>query len=50
MLCESKFKLGLLGSSYFVGIVSSVLVIPTLSDIYGRKKPIAATLILIVVT
>ena len=50
MLCEDSFKIGFLGSSYFIGVVSSMLIIPTISDIYGRRKPIIATLCIILVT
>ena len=50
MLCEDKFKIGFLGSSYFIGIVSSILIIPTISDLYGRKKPIIVVLAIIVPT
>ena len=36
MLCEPKYKIGLLGSFFFIGIVSSILFMPTISDVYGR--------------
>lgn len=36
MLCESKYRVGLLGSCYFVGCFSTILVLPVLADIYGR--------------
>lgn len=50
MLCESKYRIGLLGSCYFVGCFSTILLLPVLSDIYGRqiiyKTVIVITLIL----
>ena len=39
LTCESKFKIGLFGSCFFVGVVSTLLVYPPLSDKYGRKIP-----------
>jgi len=41
-LCEPKYKIGLLNSIFFAGVVSSVLVIPILADKYGRK-PVVIT-------
>ena len=38
LLCESKFKIGFIGSAFFLGVISTILVIPPLSDkVYGRK-------------
>lgn len=37
MLCESKFKVGLLGSMFFIGIIATLLIIPPLADKFGRK-------------
>jgi len=37
MLCESKFKIGLIGSMYFIGVVVTLIFIPALSDMFGRK-------------
>jgi hypothetical protein len=38
-LCEPKFKVGLIGSVYFIGIVCTVLILPVVSDkYYGRKN------------
>ena len=46
MLCESQSNIGFLGSSYYIGIVLAMLVIPALSDCYGRKTVFIATMIL----
>ena len=46
MLCESKTKVGLLGSSFFVGILVGLLFVPRLADMYGRKPVFLATMIL----
>lgn len=38
LTCESSFKIGLLGSMVFLGIISTVLWVPILSDRYlGRR-------------
>lgn len=36
MLCESKFKFGLLGSIYFTGALLFILPVSFLADEYGR--------------
>ena len=37
ILCAPSWKIGLIGSSFFMGWVLSILVIPPLADIYGRR-------------
>lgn len=38
LLCESKFKIGFIGSAFFLGVISTILILPPLSDkILGRK-------------
>ena len=37
LLCLEGYKIGLLGSLFFVGIATSTLFIPALADKYGRK-------------
>lgn len=37
LLCEPKWKIGLIGSMYFAGVVSTILLIPWLSDKWGRR-------------
>ena len=37
LLCESKLKIGLIGSVYFAGVITTLLFVPPLSDRYGRK-------------
>ena len=46
MLCESQSNIGFLGSSYYIGIVMAMLVIPALSDYYGRKTVFFCTMVL----
>ena len=46
MLCVDKIKVGLLGSLYFAGVVTSVLFVPALSDWLGRKWVFIASLAL----
>ena len=40
LVCEPPEHVGYIGSAYFVGVLISVLTIPRLADVYGRKKPI----------
>ena len=37
-MCEEDWKVGFLGSSFFIGWASSLLWMPRLADIYGRRK------------
>jgi len=38
LICASPFYLGLFGMMYFLGFMIGNTFIPTLGDIYGRKK------------
>lgn len=39
LLCEPKYKIGLLGSMYFAGVVSTIFFVPLMSDrCFGRRK------------
>jgi MFS family permease len=44
MLCEPKWKIGLLGAMCFVGVVISTAFVPLLSDKFGRKIVFVTTL------
>ena len=37
LYCSSSFEIGLFGSLFFFGYLSSCLVFPPMADIYGRK-------------
>lgn len=37
LTCVSKEKIGWLGSSFFVGWIATLFVLPRLADLYGRK-------------
>ena len=37
LLCEPKWRIGLIGSLYFAGVVSTILLIPWLTDKFGRR-------------
>ena len=37
LLCLEPFKIGLIGSMYFIGVVISSVIAPPLADAYGRK-------------
>jgi MFS family permease len=46
LLCESDYKVGLLGSCFFVGIISTILIVPAFSDSIGRKRIFLLTMII----
>ena len=46
LLCESKFKIGLFGSCYFLGELIAFIVVPPLADAYGRKLVVNLSLAL----
>ena len=37
LLCEPKYKIGMLGSMFMVGYAISCLVVPPIADAFGRK-------------
>lgn len=49
LLCEQKWKIGLIGSMYFIGVIVGMSFVPPLSDAYGRKVIFIVTLIISVV-
>ena len=49
LLCEPKNRIGLLGSSYFIGIIASMLFVPALSDHIGRKKIFCGTMVVSII-
>ena len=46
MLCESKWKIALIGSAFFLGWVSTLLWIPRISDLHGRKRVLISGLVI----
>jgi MFS family permease len=44
MLCEPKWKVGLLGAIAFFGVLISTAIVPLLSDKIGRKVIYVVTL------
>ena len=45
LLCEEKYKIGLLGSMFFVGVIVGTLFIPALADAFGRKLVVIITVV-----
>mmetsp|Transcript_15978 Transcript_15978/g.24777 ORF Transcript_15978/g.24777 Transcript_15978/m.24777 type:complete len:263 (-) Transcript_15978:889-1677(-) len=37
LLCEPKWKIGLIGSVFYAGVMLTIIPLPWLSDVYGRK-------------
>ena len=50
LLCQPQHKIGFLGSSYFLGIIGAMLVVPTLSDHFGRKNIFCMTMIISIIS
>ena len=48
-LCEPKWKVGLLGSLYFIGVIVGMAFVPLLADNYGRKWPLIITIIIFII-
>ena len=46
LLCEPKYKIGLIGSMYFVGVITSLTFVPVMADRCGRKWAYLGTLCL----
>jgi MFS family permease len=46
MLCESTARIGFLGASFFIGVLTASTIVPVglLSDFYGRRAFFLATL------
>ena len=36
-MCEPKWKIGLIGSCYFFGLICTVIIVPWIADKHGRK-------------
>jgi MFS family permease len=51
MLCESKARIGLIGASFFIGILVGSTIIPVgyLADRYGRKWVFVITLLVLAI-
>ena len=37
LLCEPKWRIGLIGSIYYAGVMTTIILVSWLSDRYGRK-------------
>jgi MFS family permease len=46
LLCEPSFKVGLIGSMYFIGVVVGMTFVGYLADLYGRKVPYISALVI----
>ena len=50
MACAKSTKIGFLGSSYFIGWVVALCIVPRIADLYGRKMLYLVGMIATVVT
>ena len=46
MLCKTQYEIGFIGSSYFIGLIFAVLIVPKLADSYGRVQQIRIALLI----
>ena len=49
MLCTSHYKVGLLGSSFFVGVIVTIYIVPAIADQIGRRLPFICTMVVTVI-
>lgn len=49
LLCEPKYKVGLIGSFYFIGICTTLTFVPPLADAFGRKWVFNITLLVSII-
>lgn len=42
LLCEPRWRIGLIGTIYFIGMMVTLLLDPWLADMYGRKWNVVA--------
>jgi MFS family permease len=46
LLCEPKWKVGLIGSMYFIGVIATLTFVPIIADSCGRKWVFCVTLVI----
>ena len=49
LLCEPKYKVGLISSFFFIGVITSLAIVPPLADAYGRKWVFNVTLLVSII-
>ena len=50
LLCKRKEEIGFIGSSFFIGIIASILIIPRIADKYGWAQQIKMAIVLQIMT
>ena len=45
LLCVEKLRIGLIGTIFYAGVITFVIVIPWLADSYGRRYPYIASMV-----
>lgn len=50
LLCKRKEEIGFIGSSFFIGIITSILIIPPIADQYGWAQQIKVAIVLQIIT
>ena len=50
LLCEPKWRIGLIGSLYYAGVMTTIILVAWLSDKYGRKTIVIVNYFLFMIT
>lgn len=50
MLCEPKWRIGLLGASFFLGIIATMIPVPAWADSKGRRNVFILTMIVSIIS
>lgn len=50
LLCEPKWRIGLIGSLYYAGVMTTIILVAWLSDKYGRKTIVVINYFLFMIT
>ena len=49
MLCEPKWRIGLLGAFFFLGVIITMIPVPLYADKYGRRDVFVVTMVVCIV-
>jgi MFS family permease len=49
MLCEPKYRIGLLGAFFFLGVIITMIPVPRYADVYGRRDVFIVTMIVCII-
>jgi MFS family permease len=50
MLCEPRWRVGLLGAFFFLGIIVTMIPVPRYADLHGRRNVFIGTMIVAIIS